>query len=145
MHSPSTHRSSNSGHGERCDVDAFTFSLSSWYFAVEFFFVADFSVDVVIVVGCCVVVVDVVVVVVIGCCCCDLKMFLISVVRKRFGSLTVVVVAVETAVIVTFGLTKIGLTPSPVDTILSPSESLWLASVAESSSSNSTSSPLASP
>lgn len=89
MHNPSTHRSSNSGHGDECDVEA-AFTVSIIGFAV-----------VVSSMGFCVV--------------AGLRIVL----RNRLGVLTV------DELIVALGLTKIGTTPSPVDTIRSPSESLW--------------------
>jgi hypothetical protein len=88
------HRSSNSGHGDECDVEAFTLSFLC------------FSVVVVGSSGGGVV-----------------GAFLIVLRNLLFGALVVVVGgdALDEA----FGLMKIGTIPSPVDTILSPSASLW--------------------
>jgi hypothetical protein len=95
MHNPSTHRSSNSGHGDECDVEAFTISFLCFSVVVA---VASSGGGVV-------------------------GAFLIVLRNRLFGALVVVVEgdALDEA----FGLMKIGTIPSPVETILSPSASLW--------------------
>lgn len=107
MHSESTHRNSNSGHGDECDVEAFTISF--------FCFIVVVSSG-----GFCVVVVG-----------------FLMVLRNLLGILVVELLVDEELLLlmveetltvdelrVELGLIMIGTTPSPVDTMRSPSESL---------------------
>lgn len=107
MHNPSTHLNSNSGHGDECDVEAFTISFFCFIVVVSsggfWVVVAGFLMVLRNLLGIFVVVDD--------------EKLLVEI-------LLVDETLLVDELLVELGLMKIGTTPSPVETMRSPSESL---------------------